>query len=348
MCNLLIVSRGSLSSKKFTLSRSMYCRVIEPLFYLAEKRSEFSISIKSIEEISSQDIVRSDVLIFCKHNTNESVALATKAIEAGKKIIYDIDDLIYRFTKDSLAYDHMDNIPFLRQHLEFADEVVISTQTLADHLQNDFKLKSYSIIPTGINTDKFSKVEYLPGRKNILFTNGDNIKISKFKSGFIEVFNSFLDTHQDASFDVFGDSQEYLTEFRRFNFLGSLPWDQHKEYLQKTQYDLAIIPLGGEEEDSAHQAFSSCKTPIKYLEYAALRIPGVYSNAFIYKNVIKNFETGFLVDNDKTSWGNALHEVFLNYPLLKKVTDKAFEDVHSNHHIKYAAEKWAAVIHKHL
>lgn len=345
MLNLLVVSRGSLSTKKNVISRSLYCRILEPLEYLTETSGDFRVYIYAVEDISDEILRKMDVVIFCKHNTEKSLNLCKRAIDQGRKVIYDIDDLIYKFTKDSLAYDHMSNVGYLKEHLELADSVVISTATLAGVLSKDFpKIRKQCLIPTGINTEKYGKAMFDRSSRDVLFTNGDNIKITAFKSDFTQTFNHFLKNHPDARFDVFGDSENYLTGFERYNFLGSLPWDEHKRYLQKSNYRFAVIPLGGEEEDVEHQLFSRCKSPIKYLEYATLKIPGIYSDVFIYNGVVKNHETGFLVPNDGLSWARAFEEVARDDSLLKRITENAFEDVQQNHHIRFASQRWRNVV----
>lgn len=345
MKKVLILERGSLSTDKYTPSRSVFCRVFEPLFYLKDNgliKNEFD--VLKTEKVTEDNIKNYHTIIFCKHNTEDSVRVLRLAQKEKIKIIYDIDDLIHRFTDDSAAFHFMSNYGCLKELIENSDVVVASTEVLKKVILADFDLKKVVVIRTGINTDKYHKQEYKPVNKQILFTNGDNIKVNAFRKEFISVFNDFLKQDNEIQFRIFGDSEQYMKDFARYEFLGALAWDEHKLWLMNNQIEFAIIPLGSAEENKVHQLFSDCKTPIKYLEYSAMRIPGVYSRAPIYADVITDHETGLLVENNQLSWSNALVEMHNNFELRKKIADRAFDDVNTNHHIRIAANKWLEIL----
>lgn len=340
MLRVLVVARGSLSTECYTPSRSIFCRVLEPLSYLNTHSSSITFDQLKSEDITDPILLKYHAIVFCKHNTEDSIRVARLAKRYSVKIIYDIDDLIHRFTDDSAAFIHMKNASNLKEHLETADIVVSSTSTLKSVIDHDFKLNQSIVIRTGINVDKYNKHAYQPNASTILFTNGDNIKVNSFREEFTHVFNSFLNTHPDLKFSVFGDKEEYFSSFTHYQFLGSLPWDEHKFWLANNQIKFAIIPLGSKEENATHHLFSECKTPIKYLEYGALRIPGIYSNASIYREVISHGETGLLVENTASDWQCALKEINHNAKLRNNIADNAFANVSAQHHIKIAAQKW--------
>ena len=64
----------------------------------------------------------------------------------------------------------------------------------------------------------------------------------------------------------------------------------------------AIAPMG----DSV---FENCKTPLKYLEYSAMGIPGVYSDTHVYASVVRHDETGLLAANEPGAWIDALEQL---------------------------------------
>lgn len=342
---IVVLQRGSLSSKHFVVSRSVFNRVLEPINYMHEKLfPEAKLTIATVEEVLLSGDCQYDVAIFCKHNTEESVELMDRFRQQGVVVIHDFDDLIYKFTEDSLAYEHMSKVEYIGKHLVGADHVVFSNQSLQKITCSDFDIASSNVIKTGINTDLYYNNSYAPQHNSVMFTNGDNIKVEAFREGFSSVFNDFLSGYPDVGFDVFGDTESYLEGFQRYNFLGSLPWDEHKKYLMENQYKFGIVPLGAEEESPVHQEFSICKTPIKYYEYGALRIPAIYSDAHIYRDVVSDRETGLLVGNDLESWGAALDELNGDFLLRKTIADNSFEDVVGKHHIKIAAQSWFELI----
>ena len=342
--NILVVQRESLSSERITPSRSVFCRILEPLTYLNTTDEQYKITALSPQHITQSQIDKNDILIFCKHNTKMSLDILKRAKASNKKIVYDIDDLIYKFTTDSIAYKHMENVAYLKAHIELSDHIVISTEYLATHILTDFNIQAHSIINMGINTDKHFKKHYSPDANGVIFTNGDNIKLNKYRGDFFNAFNDFQKA-ACSTIDIFGDNEEYLSDLKNYNFLGARPWDEHKRHLIYNNYKFAIIPLGDEEEDPIHQEFSKCKSPIKYLEYGATKIPGIYSKATIYTDSVKHRITGIITENDYNSWYEALSELNASPILRQRIARNAFEDVRENHHISIASKKWLNLLY---
>ncbi|MFZ6026443.1 MAG: glycosyltransferase [Chloroflexota bacterium] len=71
--------------------------------------------------------------------------------------------------------------------------------------------------------------------------------------------------------------------------VGLVEYAQFAAYFARQQCDLFIAPL----QDSA---FNRCKSAIKFLEYSALGVPGVYSNLPPYADVITPGQDGLLAD----------------------------------------------------
>lgn len=343
----LILQRGSLSSEKYVISRSVFNRVLEPVLFIADtNKAKLEIDVMKVSEVllSKERISKYDFAIFCKHNTSESVELHKRLKENGVKVYYDFDDLIYKFTEDSIAFEHMNKVSFIKFHLENSDMVVFSNKEISEIACEDFTIKDSVIIKTGINTEKYSNSKYDPNINGVIYTNGDIIKLEKFRTQFYNVFNNFLEANKSCLFDVFGDTESYLKYFSRYNFLGSLPWDEHKNYLSSNQYSMAVVPLGGMEESAVHQEFSICKTPIKFFEYGAMSIPTIFSKSKIYTDVVEHNVTGLIVENNEVEWEEALNTLYHDYELRKRIAKNAFEKVRESHDIKLASKEWLSIL----
>ena len=79
-------------------------------------------------------------------------------------------------------------------------------------------------------------------------------------------------------------------------------YDNYARLLMSRGWDAAIAPMG----DSL---FENCKTPLKYLEYSAMGIPGVYSDTPVYASVVRHDETGLLAANEPGAWIDALEQL---------------------------------------
>jgi glycosyltransferase involved in cell wall biosynthesis len=91
--------------------------------------------------------------------------------------------------------------------------------------------------------------------------------------------------------------------------------------------DIMIAPL-------INDKFNMCKSELKWLEYAMLRVPGVYSN-IVYANEVKHAKTGFIA-NDKDEWFKYLDLLVTNKELRKEIADKAYNRVSEYHNLDQA------------
>ena len=73
------------------------------------------------------------------------------------------------------------------------------------------------------------------------------------------------------------------------------------EYFQEQKMDIAIAPL-------TDNSFNRCKSPIKFFEYSAIGVPGVYSHITPYENIIENEKDGLLAGSTE-EWVNALSKL---------------------------------------
>ena len=76
----------------------------------------------------------------------------------------------------------------------------------------------------------------------------------------------------------------------RIEFHPWVPVDAHPYKQAGLNVDIGVIPL-------ANNEFNPCKSPIKFLEYAALGIPVIASNIPPYSDVIDNMQTGILYND---------------------------------------------------
>ena len=111
-----------------------------------------------------------------------------------------------------------------------------------------------------------------------------------------------------------------------------VPWMR-----QHLRWDVAIAPL---EDD----AFTRCKSDLKYLDYGALGIPGVFSDVRAYRDAVRNRETGLLVANEPEAWGEALEEIVSDGVLRARLAAAAKAYVHENRMLRTNAVRWREVL----
>jgi glycosyltransferase involved in cell wall biosynthesis len=111
-----------------------------------------------------------------------------------------------------------------------------------------------------------------------------------------------------------------------------VPWMR-----QHLRWDVAIAPL-------ADDAFTRGKSDLKYLDYGALGIPGVFSDVGAYRSTVRHRETGLLAANEPEAWAEALEEIVSDGALRARLAEAAKADVYGNRMLKTNATRWRDAI----
>jgi processive 1,2-diacylglycerol beta-glucosyltransferase len=99
------------------------------------------------------------------------------------------------------------------------------------------------------------------------------------------------------------------------------------------RWDFAMAPL-------VDDAFARCKSDLKYLDYAALGIPAVFSDVRPYRETVRHRETGLLVPNDPDAWAAALEEMVSDESLRTRLALAARDEVYATRMLATNARRW--------
>jgi glycosyltransferase involved in cell wall biosynthesis len=106
---------------------------------------------------------------------------------------------------------------------------------------------------------------------------------------------------------------------------------------QHLRWDVAIAPL-------ADDAFTRGKSDLKYLDYGALGIPGVFSDVGAYRGTVRHRETGLLAANESEAWAEALEEIVNDGALRARLAAAATRNVHEHRMLRTNATRWCDAI----
>ena len=106
---------------------------------------------------------------------------------------------------------------------------------------------------------------------------------------------------------------------------------------QSLRWDFALAPLSDD-------PFARCKSDLKYLDYAALGIPGVFSDVRPYRETVRHRETGLVVPNEPDAWAAALVEMAGDGVLRARLAEAATAEVHANRMLRTNAMRWRDAI----
>jgi len=99
------------------------------------------------------------------------------------------------------------------------------------------------------------------------------------------------------------------------------------------RWDLALAPL--EVDD-----FTICKSDLKYLDYGALGIPGLFSDVRPYRETIRHGETGLLVPDARAAWEEAIEGLIADEPRRQRLAEAARDEVYRSRTLATQATRW--------
>lgn len=100
--------------------------------------------------------------------------------------------------------------------------------------------------------------------------------------------------------------------------------------------DIAIAPL-------VENKFNDYKSPLKFFEYSAIGVPGVYSNVGPFARIIEREKTGLLADNIQEDWIAQLETLIKDNNLRYELALNAQEKIRTEHLLSKNARKWLTV-----
>ncbi len=342
MYKILVVQRISLSNNNLE-SRSIGARFL-PFISNLHKDKKINFSIKFEKDIIKKDIIESDVVLFCKHTSDKGVEILEQANNFSKLTIYDLDDWIFDIPSYSLTSLTNSEISNANKMLTESKLVTVSNELIRNKVikynKNCFILGTgFDHILTNINPDNHVESK----RPSIIYSNTDGVKLINKRKEFFSAIADFLSINKDVEMHFWGDRFRELNLFPRVVVHKFEPNLIYKKTLAKTGYWFGLVPLGGK-EDNEELFFNSCKSPVKYIDYASLCIPGIYSNSPIYSSVIKNKITGLIVENTYDEWLAHMNLLLDKSELRNKIRCAAYHDAIENYSIDRVSERFMQII----
>ncbi len=99
------------------------------------------------------------------------------------------------------------------------------------------------------------------------------------------------------------------------------------------RWDIAVAPL-------IVKPLNRFKSDIKYLDYTAAGVPGIFSSLPAYANTIVDRGTGRLVENDPSVWTAALLELIEDAPLRESLYHQAADYLYQQRILAQCSDNW--------
>ena len=288
----------------------------------------------------TQEITEADVVVIQRSFPRfETMALIQWVLfESGKPVVYETDDQLTALPKQHPQYDtYLRYRHLIESCIVNCDAVIASTLVLKD-FYTPLNPRSY-IIPNTLNESMW----YCP-LENI----GSRSAGRPVTIGFAGSFTHAADLAcveealerirvkfgERVNFMFFGCITDRLERLPGLiHRTGFLPYSEYPALLRSLGLDIGLAPL----ED---RPFNACKSNIKYLEYAASGIPGVYSDLAPYRDSVRQGVTGLLVENTSQSWFDAIATLVENALIADQIASAAFDDVWTRFPMHKQASQW--------
>ncbi len=318
-----------------TVSTELYYRLIHRDLEEATKRSWV---IRASEEVCPEDLYSFHAVILQRAVSERSLALLAAARREGCKTVYDADDNL-------LLIDQMSDDPNTPWRIYFGE----ARERIARLLSGVDQVKVYSssavpfFVPHNRNVVPIRPFHLVPEGDPIPGGGARPVRVGFFGSYYkdaefeplVPVIRELIEGDYPLAFEFFGFCPEALADDPRVTRLAWEPdYGQFRARLLERRWEIGRAPL--RETD-----FNRCKTNIKYREYAASGIAGIYSRAEIYRTSVEDRRTGLLVPQESSAaWREAILELAENPMLRRWLARNALADLRAN----YRREEYVAAV----
>ena len=294
-------------------------------------REGWSLRLLSFHECTRADLRLAEVVVVQRGYTRRAWRLQQRAMRYGAAVICEIDDLLTELpahisNRDAVASRQA----WLLRCLQDCDLVSVSTTRLGEALpvSHAFTVPNYAC-PLG----DAAVPAQVPGRPLSLLI----ASMDRMAGEFIYPALRALAAHQARVVVVGPAAQQYLDAGIAVQAHPLMPRERFVGFARGLENPVALIPL----EDSR---FASCKSAIKWFEYAEAGIPVICSNVSPYRDVVADGVTGRLVANEGDAWRRALQEVADDSAWRIAAACAAREVVRRHHTLEHTVQAWHSAI----
>ena len=241
-----------------------------------------------------------DILI-CQRHVFDTVEDVNHLIEHCRKyqirLVYDLDDDLINIPEDHPEATYLRTfVPVVKKLFKAADTVWVSTPALATNLTN---LRSdIIVIPNGHDNrlwgDPITKQPSDKVRIVFMGTSTHNSELAFLEPVALELMHRF---GNKVIFEIVGVTSGSLPKrmIRKSLENNNVTYPFFVELFRRQCWDIAVAPL-------LENSFNSCKSAIKLMDYAALRLPIVASRHPEYEAAFGGDHGIIFAENDQAVW----------------------------------------------
>ena len=312
-------------------------RIARPLTELIAQRPGWELTLRSLHECSAADLEWADVLIVQRGLTRRAWRLICAMHASGGRVIYEIDDLLSEMPPSLIHHAAVRRgLPWLQRCIAAADIVSVSTARLGRTVAPPrwVEVPNYGdALPQAVGASRAVDAAGTP--VTLLFASSDRVPVQQValalrelqalpgRTGPVVAVGPVAEDLRSS-----GVAVRPLPQIARLDFLS---------LLRSLGPVLAVIPIGS-------TSFDSCKSAIKYFDYALAGIPVVCANRPPYSDVTRDGVDVLLVEDLAKAWRAAI-EIAIDEPeRMAALVAAAALAVASHHSLDQTVSAWSAVL----
>lgn len=297
-------------------------------------------------EVRPETVFQGDAVIFQREFPQNFAAydqIIHLAKQGGKPVIYEIDDLLFALPEqhpERLAAAYTSSLlPMLLAVVE-ADLVTVPTRNLQDYIRG-FN-RHVAILPNYLDDSLWDLKppllrdhEDAPLVIGYMGSNSHQPDLELIAPVLSELLNRYAGK---LELWIWGTRPpEALRNLPQVKWVPS-PSNNYQEfvrYFQTQAADIFVAPL-------VDNRFNRCKSPLKFFEYSALGVAGVYSKVAPYQSVITHGHDGLLAASPK-EWSEHLIKLVEDAELRFALAKNAQDTVRTKWLLSQNAHRWGEI-----
>lgn len=338
-----ITARARLRILAYTHDRGAVpqLRLIGPLSLL-ERAGLAEVNVIALNEVSYLEtgpIDWADVVIFQRiAGPPTMLQVLERAQRRGALTIYEIDDNLletpplnpnYAYYHDSATRGVM--IPLMAR----VDALTVSTTPLMEQLRQ--YNETIRVIPNFVDLELFPErvAPNPPGSPTIVGFAGTKTHAEDFKVAIPAIKRVLREFPGQVIFRFLAFVPQELKGLPGIEFWEGTPdLRAFAQLMQRSGFNFALAPLKDND-------FNRAKSDLKFLEYSALGIPGLFSNVHPYADTVVHGHNGFIVSPETSdAWYEAIVYMLTHPDERRRMADNAFAEVRQRRSLQGNIMRW--------
>ncbi len=314
-------------------------RLLSPLRELSRRKllSYRVIVIADGGTVTDKDFVNVDLVVFQRIDHENFLKILHYVRGRGIPTVYEIDDNLLEIPPDNPNHAHYSSPrikKIISEFLASVNHVTVSTPALRESFMK--YNPAVTVLPNQIDEEFFRHRAHRFSGSRIRIGYAGTVTHKKDFQQVIPALRKIQEEFPDRVQLVFMNylPEEFAGDDRVEYIAGADTLAGYARRLDGASLDIGLAPLHFNE-------FNRGKSEVKFLEYAALHIAGIYSRFTPYENTVRDGETGLLVSTeDPEEWAEKIRMLIQNPDLLERIRENAARYVLSQRTVASRAMDW--------